>query len=565
MTQARSSTLLFVFLLVAGGGGAAAWFAVGMDDGAADPVAITPHLPEPEPEVASIGAPELEQPPGRVDPEAAFATTVDSPLRLTLSLVQRAAFEKRDDIVAPGSGAAARLRGFVGGMAGAGVQATVTFVGGPNEGRVLYCDAEGRYHAGNLYPGLSIAVIETPTGRKAMREVRLRKHTEAVLSVAFARPATVYGMVKDRSGAPLEGATVMMDGRRTFTDDLGEFYFPEMASGKALTIVEKPGYARYREIVPIPAARVVTKDTLEFHLDLGASLEVSIQENIGSREPALLFLFPGGGQRVNTARGQRTYPWHLVSPVEIYPGGTALIEGLPEGRVYLALFHSGAIAEPRQQVVKLNAGERTAKILHITPAPQIRGRVVREGLPVRDARVVLEAPNLIDASLKAVQRPPGFEETMVFPHLPAGLQRVRTDVEGRFVFTSFPGVSAAFYLAAVSPDEMWRGDLVVQSGETNAVVELKRVPEVLASLTVGMKGRYQGLPVRIWVEGRARDPLVLPGNQELTVDGLESGTWRVEASFEGKPVLEGKLVVLVGNEAGFVPLVLPPRALHGPR
>jgi len=567
MTQTRKTSLLLLFLALVVAGGAGALLLLGSEP----PERAVSFQPQAQPVVPLEESAPSERTATLVEVEpadlgdAALGSTVVYPLEVRLSLLQRAAFQHVDGLGAIGSGARARLRGLIRGPRGEGLGATVTFVAGTNAGRTLTCDATGRFGASDLYPGLALVRVETPLRDVAEREVRLRDDQDAVLNVGFGRPSAVYGKVVDRAGDPLPGVRVTMDGQRAETDDLGEFYFPRMTCGDVvLATFEKEGYARYRETLAIAAGTTIPKDRLTFTLDTSATLKVSVNGNIGATgEPAKLFVFPISGQRVNSVRGQRTFPWHLVSPVDIYPGGTQEIDGLPEGLVQLVLFRSGAVADRPFINIKLYPGRVAHEVIDLRPAPQIKGRVMRGDKPVGSARVTLEAPNRLAATHGVLQRPT-FHHEELLPQLPSGLQVVHTDAAGRFFFTAFPELNKGYYLTAETTDGLWRGATVVRDPEGEVVVEVERASQLLGSLTLGLSPRFQGLPASVFVMGAPRDPLVVaPEEEALVIDQLEAGTWRVDVEWERELLLEN-MVVQVGQEREVaLSVVLPEGAVDG--
>lgn len=565
-SSSKSLPLLAVVLALVVGGGGVAWLVLRQDvafdslapgarapAGAVDP--IESEAPPESRELVAIGP--VEEPSGA---EPREATTVVHPLELELSLIQRGNFDLQEGLPAVGTGATARLRGHLFGPDGRGLEGSVTFVAGTNEGRVLRCDATGEYGAADLYAGLGVVRCQTNHGYVAEREVRLRPRTEEVLTVGFGHPASVYGAVVDGENMPIEGADVRLDGLETRTDERGEFHFPSVASGSALAIVSKPGFATYREVVPIPRGRVVEAGRLRFRLEPGASLEITVLEIVGAREQAEVYLIPTGGQPVNREAGQRTFPWYRVNPVRIHPGGTALVEDLPEGRVALMLFHSGAVANPRQSAVKLSRGSKRQVVLHLEPAQQLRGRVLREGNPVSGAWATLEAPDRTGATIAALAAGPEILQSMVLPHVAAGVQRVRTDDSGRFFFTVFPEFTSRYYLSASTTDGTWSGNRVVAADAGDVELPLERT-RTEGRLHVAMAGRYQGLPVRVRVDGAPRDPIDLAAEDQLWIDHLVPGTWRVDASWDDVAVLRGQIVEVVRDAE--LDLVLPAGALHG--
>ena len=547
MTRSRQTALLLLFLSLVAAGGALAWWssreapieAGGLDiDRAAPDVSSMPQASQ---ELDALVEREVQS---TDDP-----TTVVWPLEVDLRLIEHGTFEIPQGATPLASGANAEMKGNVYSPQGVGEQATVEFIAGPNAGRVLTCDADGAYGASDLYGGLSIVEIKTPTGRVAQREVLLREFAESPLTIGFGRPASVYGTVVDARNEPLADASVLLDGREMITDENGEFYFPTVASGKALAIVSKPGYATYREVVPLTAGFVVEPGKLSFRLERGASLEVSVQEAIGAREPAWVYVIPSGGQRVNSVRGQRTFPWYSVNPVRVFPGSSTLVEDLPAGRVELVLFHSGAVAKPRSVAATLTAGQTKSQILHLEPAQQLFGTVSSEGVPVARAHVRLEAPHRSKATTKALRKRHDFGREIVMPHVPAALQEVRSDEKGRFVFTTYPDSADIYYLTAETDDGRWRASRAVQLDEADLDIELEQVSSRLSSIEIAMPRRYQGLPVEVRVQGEPRAKYELAAVDPLKVAELEKGTWRLDLRWNGEYVERGATVVVADEPA----------------
>ncbi len=560
----------FVLLIVLGLAalGASLWW---LDRGAVDSVTRPKPVeievaPAPLPEVAPRDEVREELTPEAPPDEVLLGTSVIWPLEVQLTLVARAEFGATDGTPPPGTGASAGLQGHLWGPSDEGLRGSITFTAGSNRGRALTCDAEGAFGASDLYPGLNIVRVETSVGFSAEREVRLRARQEELLNIGFGRPAVVSGSVLDTQGVAVVGAEVTLDGHAGTTNDEGVFYFPEVASGMALATVFKAGFARYREIVPISAGRMIEKDQLQFRLSPSASLEVVLEGAAGDmHSPAKVFLFPVGPQRVNSARGQQTFPWHLVSPVELYPGGSKVIDGLPDGHLLLAVFRPGAVAERPYVKVRIYEGRTTQQVVKLLPGPALRGRVLRGGEPVTGARVRLEAPNRQSASELVLNKDPEFNQELVFPHLPSGLQEVSTDASGHFELTLFSDVSTGYYLTAETLDGLWRAGRSVRTDESAEIeIELERASQNVASLRLGLSPRFQGLPVAVRVMGAPRDPFELePKAEELSIENLEEGTWRVDVTWHGEDLLENLLVQVGQDKEHSLFVKLPPGAVDG--
>ncbi|MFT4540521.1 MAG: hypothetical protein ACI841_000138 [Planctomycetota bacterium] len=562
MTGSKQSTLLGVLvLLLASIVGAGLWFTGGSNDGAADE-GLGPAAAAPFNGPLSPGAPlvlEGIRKPTQIAPGEQLATTVIWPLDIELSLIESATYDASEGLAPIGSGAHATLTGSIFNASGEGAGATIEFVAGPNMGRVLRCDAQGKYGASNLYPGISIVSVKTAFGNRAKREVRLASRKTQPMTIGFGSLSTVYGKVVDKDGEPITQAVIEVDGHETLTDELGEFVVRDVASGSALAIVRKPGYALYRETVPVPRGRVVPKDRMTFRLEPGADLEVTVGTPVGAAGPAKLFVLPVGQPGGNSVRGQRTFPWHEVSPVDIYPGGSVLIEGLPEGRVSLMLFHAGAVAKPSVTTKKVIAGRQNQSLLSLHPAPQITGFVKRDGRAVDGARVVLETADR-GATTEDLFGGLPMASMMVLPHLPVSRQEIRTDRKGLFMFTSYPGIDR-FYLKATSTDGRMRATQVVEAGASQLELNLEPIKQGDCELVLELPDRFQPLPISIRIDGTPRDVFLLDAGDDLVVGDLDPGTWRLDVKWHGEALVRASTLKLTSKKE--LELHLPTGAIEG--
>jgi hypothetical protein len=476
-------------------------------------------------------------------------TEIFFPLELSLTLVEPAKRLAAEGHGAHGSGARARLEGHLFGRDTNGVAGEVRFTSGANMGRVLKCDAGGGFGAHDLYPGLSIVKISGPMIAGAEREVLLRNDRKSVLNIGFGRPAVVHGRVQDEAGEPIIGARVTMDGQEAFTDIEGAFYYPRMTSGQVLLFVEKDGYVAWRERYNVKAGATITGEKLVYTLRPAARLELRIAESIGARQAAQVFLLPAAG-----ARTSRDFPWHRVNPVSVHPGGTSTVEGLPPGNLQLYLFHAGARAKPRVSSVSLQAGRLTKTVLHLAPAPMLKGRVSLDGEPVARALVKLEAPDQVQTTLSTFGQPPGFLEVGVFPNLPTSVQAAWSDPAGRFTFSSNEQISPIRYITAEGPDgKTWAGE-IVRRGTQEVELKLKGIPPDECVIELQMEGRELALPVQVTVDGAPRVAVSLPADQSFRVEELAKGRWKVNVRWNSQPLLRDVILDLDDETALLIPL-----------
>ena len=508
----------------------------------------------------------IMQAPGEVRDVSVQGTTVIHPLEVELTLLEQGSIDALGGIQPVGSGASARIKGALLGNRGEPVTGSVTFTAGSNRGRVLETDSLGHFGASDLYQGLSIVLVESDRGILSEREVMLRQLNTSRLVVPLGRGDTcvVRGFVRDRAGEPIGQAKVRMDAQETFSDDLGEFFFPRISPDKVLVVVTKEGRASYREVLNIPRNGAIKRDKLTFTLEEGVSLTLSVEGLVGSKAPSLAFVFPIGVQRVNAVRGQRTYPWHLVNPIEIQPGRSVQVDGLPSGHVSLMIFHPGATGSPALVNKKLFAGRGNQHGFVLKKAPTLRGQVTMpDGSPAARAIVRLDAPDVGLATTKVMQQKFTHNLSMVLPHLPAGRQRVECDEKGSFALTLHPAISKGYYLSALSADGTLeaRRSVGAEPGEMDLVLREKL--SASGTLEIGLAGRFQGLPVKITIKGKPGEVTLLDPADSLVIDGLEPGVWRAEIKWHHDRLERARQFEVASNGKASFGVVLPIGALEG--
>ncbi len=574
--SASKRLLLVLLVLLLGGGVATIWFGGGRETDRPSPKPVQAPGSSVRPKgldasqggetrldsVTGLEAPTTEQ-------AATTQTTVKYPLEVHLDLAQPGGFED-SQLPPPRGDANARLKGSVHGSKGVGMPCTVTFTAGPNLGRVLQSDSEGRFGASDLYQGLSFVRIETLGGLSAEREISLRQLSQSELNLDLSPRAAAYvsGSVKDLSGSPIEGARVRMDGSTTLTDINGEFEFPRVTPGKVPVTIEKHGFARAYQVFHVAFGRAIARDKLTFTLHPGVDLELRLEAAVGSPGPVQVYILPIGGRSVGTGLGAHTFPWHEINPVLVHPGGSTLIEGLQEGHITILAFHPGAVASPPLVNMKLIPGRKNQHLIRLRAAPtSLRGRVLGvDGKPIRGARVRLEDPQGSFASSRAMgQRRPDLVTGAITPLLPAAVQETTTDGAGRFILTLFPQITAkGYYLTVESPDGSARAVRSVAPASAEVEVQLEPVESRGGQLTLHMGGRYQGLPVELTINGKPEDPRILPAEDDLEIDGLEPGMWRLEVWWHEDRLIPGKQLRIEAERETRENLVLPLPAVEGP-
>ena len=539
MASTKKTTLvllLFVGVLVLGGSALFVLLGGGPDE--PEPVAVpTRDDPVPAARPAELGPSAIgERAPTGPAPDSG-TTSVAWPVVVSLELVRAAHMPNAPDAPPIGTGRRSQVSGVILDPRGNGVPAEITFTSGANKGRVLRANGEGQFGATDLYPGLDLVEVRGPGIPGSVREVRLRQDKTEQLNISYALPGSVVGTVYDAEGEPLEGVEVMLDGQRNVTNADGDFHYTSITAGLNLSLLlRKEGYAHFGGTVAIPAARHVEKGRYKFAMDRSSTLRISIPDRIGGPDPTMVVILP------SNMRVARTYPWHLVNPVEIEPGGSVLLDNLPSTKVILRAFHEGAVAAPQQRAVTLRPSGEPHVELRLQPAPSVRGEVVdREGNTIPGARVTIEAPDRVAATSRHLGEMPIFLESEVIPTLPPAAQSTVTDDRGAFVFSAWDELSPVRYVVAETADGSLWGSAVVRAPEGDAPGQPVRVVVApvtggRAELRVDFPGRIQGVPVEVFVEGAPREPVLVPVHDVLHVEGLAEGTWRMRVSWHGEQV-----------------------------
>lgn len=483
------------------------------------------------------------------------ASTVLWPLRIELDLEQAGYLPQTIDVEPMGSGGHARMAGTIAGKAGRPLQAEVRFVEGANRGRVLYCDSEGSFGANDLYPGIAIVEVKAVGSFGSRREVILRQNQETLLNLGYGRLGAMHGQVLDYAGAPIEGAKVRVDGRLGYSDEEGWFFIDQLAGDYALLEIEKEGYCALRGTVGITAGHTIERGRLSYRLGSTATLDITLSGVVGAKEPAQVIILPADVKEI------RKFPWYTVSPLAVYPGTTAHVEGLPEGLLAVRVFHRGAKATPGEKHVNLRRGTPRHVEIELEPAETLRGIVLRDGEPLNGARVTLEAPDRPRSIANYFRSSHWFLEHAMLPDFPFAFQETTTDAQGRFMLTAWDEVTPNRYLRAESSDGEAFAIQLVRPGATDLKVELKSQDLTDSSLRVRMLGRVQDLPVELIVNGTPVDPFMLPPDEDLVIEDLIAGRWRVNAEWHTDELYE-ELSQRIDGEA-VIELTLPERALVG--
>lgn len=492
--------------------------------------------------------------------DAGLRTTVAWPLEVRFDLVEDRSLPPVPAGPPLGSGRTAQLAGRIAGADGNAVRATIRFVEGANTGRVLETDGKGHFGATDLVPGMAIVEVRGAEIIGSRREVRLRAGVETLLNIGYGRPGTVQGRVVDESGEGVADALVRLDGQEERTGEDGTFYFVQVAAGRCLLEIEKEGFVDYRQLVGVSVGFVFEPGTLVCTLRRPASLKITMRPNIGGPGPAIAYLMPASSRR------ERAYPWHLVNPIELPAEGSITLHDLPEGSVHLRVYRTGAVAVPEYRQVYLSAGSEAEARVRLEPASVVAGvAFMPDGSAAEGATVRVTAADVASASRRHFPSSDQLWLEHVLPLMPSVDQTVTTDSSGRFRLTSWADLSPYRLLEVTAADGSASLRITIGPEHDDRPLELQLVEGSGAAgdsvFSAVLPGRTQALPVAVTVDGTPRDTALLPADEDLYVDHLTPGVYRVEAKWQGQRVaLETGLVVV--GEAREV-WQLPTEAIEG--
>lgn len=463
-------------------------------------------------------------------PVVAGPSTVLWPLIVELNLERPSYLPEVPSGPPLGSGRTARLAGRIAKVRGEPAEATIEFMVGPNQGRILQTDADGAFGANDLYPGIDIVEISGPGLLGARREVILRQDDERLLNVSFARPAALSGEVVDESGEPVEGATVRVDGHTTTTDQAGAFYYDRVAPGSTLLEITHPGFASQRDTLRVMQGSTTSLGTIKYVLDRGCVLDLIADLGVGEGDVEVYLMPTGSGM-------QRKFPWHLVNPIRMSTG-QAKISELPPGPLLIRAYRAGAQARPVVTPVNLNPGQKHVIDLNFEAAPVLAGSVLEDGKLVSGARVELVAADPVRASTAHYRENAFYLEADVFPLLPPARQTVSTGSSGRFLLTRWQQTSAYRMVRATSPDGRSWAMAAVGPTDESVTLNLEPIEAGAGSVRIELPGRFQAIPISLIVSGQPRPTFELPPDRQLEVTDLREGTWTATASWYTQKLLD---------------------------
>ena len=307
---------------------------------------------------------------------------------------------------------------------GAGTVASLTFTAGPNAGAVLETALDGTLDHRDLYPGFALCAIEVAGAGSVTRELYLRENYPTGFELDFGEHGQHVGRVLDEDAQVIRGAIASLDGQDVPIDAAGWFHTPQSASGRALLLVQAPGYASFRTTLDGDADPAAP---LAITLMRGCRLEIALDRAMTAGQ---VFVSPVDGGPRTRLGVEPAFPWHLVSPREVGATSDIVIEDLPACRVEVRVFDRQAESQPMQ--VWLRPQEPTRVALELRETAVIRGRVTSGGKPVRGARVEVQAANCLRAAAARLAKASQLFRSQPIAVLALTCDDTRTDANGCF-------------------------------------------------------------------------------------------------------------------------------------
>lgn len=393
-------------------------------------------------------------------------------------------------------------------------------------------DADGAFVIGHVVPGVYLvraAADEHRNASVAGVEVRVGETTSGV-ELRLSLSPTLSGRIVDPNGSPVAGAAVSARPtgggtvRRVTTGTGGDFelHLPQLGAHRIR--VEHDDYVTYED------------DELRYEpgtADIEITLEPSVRtrfEVVDAKTGAPVERF---GLRIEEgkgalAEGPRRGTIFGKPRVAHYPGGIAEVSARP-GFDRFVLVGSGYL--PAGGEIEHESIEAPRQVVRLERGASITGRVVRDGLPVAGADVMLEWGHLTRPTRQIFEgRTPDPEPPLRFYAMDSSTQRASTGEDGRFRFDGLPDhglhrldiVDDAGHALRVEPFELL-GNEVYECGDLELLDGASIAGRVLAPEGCDA----EGLTVRVG-EDQRRVVAVTDTAGRFRFDGLIAGEHEIE-------------------------------------
>jgi outer membrane receptor protein involved in Fe transport len=389
----------------------------------------------------------------------------------------------------------------------------------------------------------------------------------AVCSTAAAQvtTATLFGAVRDASGAAVPGATVVATNRGTgvpreaITDERGEFVLTALSTGSYAVVIALPGFKTYTNEGMVLGAGQSVRQT--FTLEVGTveetvlvSGEAPLVENAASLQAETL-----GSQEVRELPVNRRNLTNLLSlapGVSTSGGGDVQMNGVAGGGTGVTVDGTEANSNAEERSMSHYGGQNQISVMSLDSIAEVQ--VVKGVLPAEYGGVAGGQVNVISRS--GTNRfsgsafhnfqSPSLNARSFFSTTPKGtgsFNQYGGTLGGPvlrnklFFFTTYEGYRerVELNLTANVPNQSTRNALLaaLPFPETRIAVDtlpLPTEPIVAANGTVDqVRGRYRGLHVRRRTEDHvvAKGDLSVMNGGNLAVTYTRMRPWTLEPRF----------------------------------
>ncbi|MEI6970628.1 MAG: carboxypeptidase regulatory-like domain-containing protein [bacterium] len=209
----------------------------------------------------------------------------------------------------------------------------------------------------------------------------------AYLEIRLENPASIKGCVKNEQGQPVAGVAIVSEmGRRTLTDELGNYVLPGLVAGPHRLSVSGGGYvARDGSDITVrcTAGETATRDITVIK---AGSLRLVLQPaEAGAIVPETLqvmFTMAGGSISARTR--------FMESLDAAVSNNAAIFNNIPPGKYNIQSANEDTARFSTNVVIA--GGQQTEQVITLAKAISVKGKVVgTDGTPLSDATVVAQA------------------------------------------------------------------------------------------------------------------------------------------------------------------------------
>jgi len=438
------------------------------------------------------------------------------------------------------------------------------------EGKETRTGADGRFVLDDLARGARLTVWADAEGYARASLEGVEVPTEGPLSIVLEPSATLSGVVTDSSGAPIEGARLVVRGKLGFggfpggafasdrSDEDGHFSIEDVAPGSLVLSAMAEGFLR-QERTGLEVVAGETMDDLRVILEPGATVTGRVLDALGN---------PLSDARVSIVRDRMDFSISGGASASTDADGVYRMPGVPPGERSLEAEHDGHQRQVRDLTVVV--GENRLDF-RLQAGASVSGRVVDEGgAPVAGALVSASAAGS-GPTFRADGETTDDAGAFQLEGLSPGSYNVTARMEGYAATTleepveitggPVQGVEVVLSRGAVVTGRLLGAELEELAGASVIAGNFNRQDRMPLVGAVDYEGRFriEGVPAGEWtLMALLADGLpaaqerftVAPGQREASVDidlGAAKASLRGRIRLGGEP-LASAFVTLAGQD-----------------